>query len=110
MKVANFLPNAPSWTYRELKVYSHIRGVVSRHSGQKCLRELWDEFEVRGLYGSHQCLIMPPMHMSLYEVMQSTSEPIPIPLLQDILQRLLSALDFLHSKAGVVHCGIVAPS
>lgn len=78
---------------------------MSRHPGQKCIRELWDSFDIRGMYGSHSCLVLPPMDMSLAAMITANPVPFPVHLLKIVLRRLLLALDFLHTKAGVVHCG-----
>lgn len=46
------------------------------------------------------------MHMSLLEMMKMNPEPFDLPLLKLTLERLLTALDFLHTEAEVIHTGI----
>ncbi|KAJ6014554.1 hypothetical protein N7540_009145 [Penicillium herquei] len=43
------------------------------------------------------------MHMTLLEMMGLNPEPFDLPLLKMTLRRLLSALDFLHTEANVIH-------
>ena len=45
------------------------------------------------------------MHMDILEMMKLTGEPLNMPMLKMILGRLLTALDFLHNDANVIHTG-----
>jgi non-specific serine/threonine protein kinase len=45
------------------------------------------------------------MHMTLHEMMKLSPKPFDMPLLKMTVRRVLLALDFLHSEAGVVHTG-----
>ncbi|KAL5342495.1 kinase-like domain-containing protein [Aspergillus crustosus] len=88
LKVSTSLPDFPTATDRELK---------------SLIRELYDSFDLRGPNGSHRCVVLQPMHMTLLEMMGMNSKPFDLPLLKMTVRRLLLALDFLHSEAGVVH-------
>lgn len=46
------------------------------------------------------------MYITLLEMMSLNPKPFNMPLLKMTLRRLLLALDFLHSEAGIVHTGI----
>lgn len=69
-------------TYREVRIYEHLSKTESRHPGQGIIRELYDTFELRSPAGEHQCLVQPPMHMSVMEMMIRRGEPLSLPLLK----------------------------
>ncbi|CEL05515.1 hypothetical protein ASPCAL06633 [Aspergillus calidoustus] len=103
LKVSTSLPDFPTATDRELKVYEHLSKVESTHPGQALVRELYDSFDLHGPGGKHQCLVLQPMHMTLLEMLAMNPKPFDMPLLKMTVRRLLLALDFLHSEAGVIH-------
>ncbi|KAL4877116.1 kinase-like domain-containing protein [Aspergillus karnatakaensis] len=103
LKVSTSLPDFPSTTDRELRVYEHLSKVDSTHLGQSLIRELYDSFDLQGPGGNHRCLVLQPMHMTLLDMMGMNPKPFDLPLLKMTITRLLSALDFLHTEAGVVH-------
>ncbi|KAE8133555.1 kinase domain protein [Aspergillus pseudotamarii] len=103
LKVSTHLPDHPSATDRELRVYEHLVKVDSSHAGQSLIRELYDSFELQGPGGTHQCLVLQPMHMTLLEMMRMNPRPFNLPLLRMTVRRLLLALDFLHAEAEVIH-------
>lgn len=105
MKISTQLRRFPEKRLMELTAYDHLRKVESSHSGASYIRQLWDSFETPGPHGPHQCLIQPPMHLSVLEMMKLNPEPLNAPLLRMILIRLLKVLDFLHTEAGMVHTG-----
>lgn len=80
----------------------------SSHSGQSLIRELYDSFDIRGSVGKHSCSVLRPMHMTLLEMRGLNSRPFDLPLLKMIVWRLLLALDFLHTEAGVIHTGTLS--
>lgn len=99
------LPSFPTATDRELKIYEHLTKVNSSHPGQSLIRELYDSFDIRGPVGQHCCLVLQPMHMTLLEMMRLNTRPFDLPLLKMTVKRLLLALDFLHTEAGITHTG-----
>ncbi|KAF2459671.1 kinase domain protein [Lineolata rhizophorae] len=101
VKVSTSLPKFPTATERELKVYEHLANVKSAHPGQSLIRNLYDTFELQGIVGKHQCLVLQPMHMTVLEMMGLNSKPFNLDLLKMTLKRILLALDFLHSEAEV---------
>lgn len=70
------------------------------------IRALWDSFELAGSAGKHRCLVLQPMQMTLLDMMKLNPRPFDLPLLKMTLRRLLLALDFLHTEAGIIHTGI----
>ncbi|POR33360.1 Serine/threonine-protein kinase SRPK [Tolypocladium paradoxum] len=103
VKVSTSLPKFPTATHRELKIYEHLAKVNSAHPGQSLIRQIYDAFDLPGPVGNHQCLLQQPMHMTLLEMMRLNPKPLDLPLLKMTLRRLLSALDFLHTEAEVIH-------
>lgn len=43
--------------------------------------------------------------MAVLEMMRLNAGPFDLPLLKMTLRRVLTALDFLHTEAGVIHTG-----
>lgn len=99
------IPEFPTATERELKIYEHLSQVDSIHPGQSLIRELYDSFDLQGSAGKHHCLVLQSMHMTLLEMMRLNPRPFGLPLLKLTLKRLLLALDFLHNEAGIIHTG-----
>lgn len=105
LKVSTFVKRFPDSKYRELRIYEHLNKVNVAHPGRSLIRDLYKTFEISEPHGSHQCLVQPPMHMSIDDMMETHPEPLTVPLLKLVLKRLLTALDFLHTEAHVIHTG-----
>ncbi|KAJ9213209.1 hypothetical protein DTO166G4_5202 [Paecilomyces variotii] len=106
LKVSTSLPDYRTATDRELRVYEHLAKVDSSHPGQSLIRELYDSFDLQGPGGTHWCLILQPMNMTLLEMMRMNPRPFDLPLLKMTVKRLLLALDFLHVEAEVIHADL----
>ncbi|OBT41194.1 hypothetical protein VE00_08106 [Pseudogymnoascus sp. WSF 3629] len=106
LKVSTFLPKFPNATNRETKIYGHIAKIKSAHPGQALVREFYDSFDLQGPDVRHRCLVLEPMHMSLLEMMSPNPRPFDLRLLKMTVTRLLLALDFLHTEAGVIHADL----
>lgn len=105
LKISTQLRRFPKKRRAELTVYERLCKVESSHPGQAYVRELYDAFEVSDTHGCHQCLIQQPMHLSIFDMLRLNSEPLNEPLLREILKRLLTVLDFLHTEAHITHTG-----
>ncbi|RAL03725.1 putative protein kinase [Aspergillus ibericus CBS 121593] len=105
LKVSTYLPDYPTVIDRELRVYEHLAKLDSLHPGQSLIRELYDSFDLQGPGGTHRCLVLQPMNMTLLEMMRMNPRPFNLPLLKMTVKRLLLALDFLHAEAEVIHTG-----
>ncbi|PYH98321.1 kinase domain protein [Aspergillus ellipticus CBS 707.79] len=103
LKVSTSLPAYPTATDRELRVYEHLAKVNSSHPGQPLIRALLDSFDLQGPDGTHRCLVLQPMNMTLLDMMRMNPQPFNLPLLKMTVKRLLLALDFLHTEAEVIH-------
>lgn len=106
LKISTSLRRFPEATGREYKVYEHLSTITSSHPGQSVIRQLYNTFELEGPSGQHQCLLQPPMHMTLLQMMKLNPQPFSPPILKMTLKRLLTALDFLHTEAEVIHTGV----
>ncbi|KAI9932292.1 hypothetical protein MW887_009804 [Aspergillus wentii] len=105
--VSTALPEHPTATDRELKIYErlaqHLGQTDSMHPGQALIRELYDTFHIDGVVGKHSCLVLQPMHMTLLEMMGLNSRPFNLEILKMTMSLLLTVLDFLHTEVGIVH-------
>ncbi|KAJ5097783.1 kinase-like domain-containing protein [Penicillium angulare] len=105
-----FEPNS-SHAKREIEAYEHLKRLKSKHTGTLFVRSILDKFQLSSLDNStshsYQCLIHPPLAMSLYELRRKTPEhSLPEDLLKPALIHLLLALDFLHTEAHMIHTDI----
>ncbi|KAJ5638827.1 protein kinase [Penicillium herquei] len=94
---------------REKDVYKHIGSIKSSHTGSILVRRAIDDFEISSPDNaySYQCLVHPPLAMSLCELRhRAKGKMLPEDLLKPTLIHILLALDFLHTEAGVVHTDI----
>ncbi|KAL2854199.1 kinase domain protein [Aspergillus pseudodeflectus] len=112
LKVSTSLPDHPTATDCEVKIYEHLSKIESSHPRQGLLRELYDTFDLHVQSCNHQCLVLQPMHMTLYEMMRMNPKPFDLPLVKMTVRRLLLALDFLHCEAGTdnIMLGVEDPS
>lgn len=98
---------------RETQIYKHLASIKSNHTGSLLVRAALDDFQVPSADGSHyhQCLIHPPLAMSLFELRNKGKAKIFTEnLLKPTLIHILLALDFLHTEAHVVHTGMIIRS
>lgn len=95
---------------REKEVYKHLGNVKSSHTGSMLVRRAIDDFQISSTDNtySYQCLVHPPLAISLYELRHRTIEKVlPEDLLKLTLIHTLLALDFLHTEAKTIHTGII---
>ncbi|KAJ5682377.1 protein kinase [Penicillium macrosclerotiorum] len=91
---------------REREVYKYLRNVKSRHTGFVLVRRAIDDFQISSADNtySYQCLVHPPLAMSLCELRNRVTEKVlPEDLLKPTLIHILLAVDFLHTEAKIVH-------
>ena len=90
----------------ELNVYKHLMSVQSKHPGRHYLRSALDTFTIKGPKGEHQCIVHKPMLENTQELLgRNPSHRFTEDLLKIFLQLLLSALDYLHTDAQLIHTG-----
>lgn len=74
------------------------------------VRTALDSFQIGSPDGLYQCLIHPPLGISLFNLRnQLTAKVLPENILKLALMHILLALDFLHTEAGIVHTGMMSP-
>ncbi|KAJ5577537.1 protein kinase [Penicillium hispanicum] len=96
---------------REKKMYDHLRNVKTNHTGSILVRHALDDFQITSADSSYsyQCLVHPPLAMSLHELQNLIPEKVlPENLVKPTLIHILLALDFLHAEAHIVHTDISA--
>lgn len=90
----------------EIIVYKHLMTVRSKHPGRNYIRHALDAFTLQGPHGEHQCLVHEPMLENTQELLRrNPRHRFTEDLLRVFLQRLLSALDYLHTDAHLIHTG-----
>ncbi|KAF6824741.1 hypothetical protein CPLU01_10690 [Colletotrichum plurivorum] len=87
----------------EVKVLRYLESLDSKHPGARLVRLAEDTFEVRGRSGSHVCLVMETLGISLADIREMAGGKVPANLLKGLIYGLLLSLDYLHSVAHVVH-------
>lgn len=84
--------------------------VQSKHLGRKYLRNALDTFSLQGPNGEHHCLVHEPMLENTHELLyRNPSRRFTEELLKLFLWRLLTALDYLHTDAHIIHTGKQEP-
>ena len=90
----------------EVNIYNHLMSVKSKHPGRQRIRDALDTFTLQGPNGEHQCLVHKPMLENTQEMLRrNPTRRFTEDLLKVFLQHLLSALDFLHTDAHLIHTG-----
>ena len=91
----------------EVTVSGLVRSIDAEHPGKARLRVALDTFQIKGPYGSHQCLLFAPLGLT-YTKFRTLfpNNALNKDLLQQSLLMILLGLDFLH-QAGIIHTGIV---
>lgn len=65
-----------------------------------------DSFVINGPAGDHYCLVHEPLLISLMQTLAIFPEKtLTEDMLKQALQHILTTLDYLHSKACVIHTG-----
>jgi hypothetical protein len=98
---------------QEVAAFKHIREVLNKKSATGCggarfIRLLHKSFELDHPRSGKKnlCLVYEPMGMSLADVRKVACDGhVPLELLKPMLPYLLAALDFMHTKANMVHTG-----
>lgn len=98
---------------REIAAFQHLHEVLNNKlvadcGGARFIRLLHKSFELDHPRNSKRnlCLVYEPMGMSLADLRRVACDgQVPLELLKAMLPFLLAALDFLHTKANMVHAG-----
>ena len=91
---------------REHAAYAHLREVLKTHSESlesSLVRSSLSDFELPGVEGLHRCFVFQPLTIDLVAT-RAAVHPDEA-LFKTITFYVFRALDFLHTKAKMVHCG-----
>lgn len=93
---------------RETEIYHHLNSLnIVGHAGVKLIRKALDSFQITFAEGNFECLVHPPLGMSLYDFRtQLRAKVLPEKIVKLTLVHLLLALDYLHVVAEIVHTGM----
>lgn len=102
---------------REVAAFKHLQEVLNDKLAADCggaqfIRLLHKSFELGHPRSSKKnlCLVYEPMGMTLADLRRVGCDgQVPLELLKPMLPFLLAALDFLHTKAKMVHTGRYTP-
>lgn len=96
---------------REIAIYDRINAVKTSHAGAMLVRTALDTFQIDDAKGSYRVIVHQPLGIRLYDLRHRfTDKILPEKAVKLTLMHLLLALDYLHTEAGIVHTGMLAPT
>ncbi|KAH0606773.1 uncharacterized protein H6S33_003607 [Morchella sextelata] len=91
----------------ELSILKHIKTADPSHPGHSRILHMLDNFEHRGPNGNHVCMAFEPMgHDALVLSNKLEDYQLPVGAVQELARQLLQALDYLHTRCGVIHTNL----
>ncbi|KFY92746.1 hypothetical protein V500_04049 [Pseudogymnoascus sp. VKM F-4518 (FW-2643)] len=91
----------------EIAIYKHISKGNKSRLGYRYVRTALDSFELMNCGGKYPCLVHEPLWDSVRTLLERRGvDRLPEDLLRVILQRLLLALDYLHTDRQLIHTDI----
>lgn len=96
---------------REIDMYRLLDAVKAKHPGTTLVRKMLDNFEIQDNRGHmYPCIVHKPLGMSLEKFRSRVpNNKLPEHILKLVLIHVLIALEFLHTKANIIHCGTSRP-
>ncbi|KAI0687183.1 CMGC/SRPK protein kinase [Cytidiella melzeri] len=92
---------------KEVSALKHLKGVETRHPGATMVRHMIDEFQLADGERKYQCIVHPPLSTTVAALRRMLpNKALTMDLLKGVLKHLLTALDFLHTEAKMVHTDI----
>ncbi|TQW00462.1 protein kinase [Cordyceps javanica] len=96
-----------STSENERSIFEHISRQTKSHDGHNFIRKLLGSFTVRGVSGTHVCLVLEPLREPLWLYCRRfVGGVIPADILKILLQMILQGLDYLHSECQIIHTGM----
>ncbi len=90
----------------EIAIYKHISQGNKSRFGYRYVRTALDSFELMNRCGKHPCLVHEPLWDSIRTLLErSGRDRLTEDLLRVNLQRLLLALEYLHTDRKLIHTG-----
>ncbi|KFA77297.1 hypothetical protein S40288_01269 [Stachybotrys chartarum IBT 40288] len=91
----------------ELDIMRHVAQAQPQHKGWHFVRKPIDSFLIKSVMGTHVSLVLEPLREPLWLYRRRyIDEIIPPDILKILLQMILLALDYLHSKCHVIHADL----
>lgn len=104
MKIVRSAKNFTQTAIDEIKLLDKVRTSDIHHPGHMHVIQLLDTFTHKGPNGIHVCMVFEVLGENLLSLIRRYKHRgIPIVFVKQIAKQLLSALDFLHRKCGVIH-------
>ncbi|KAL7928707.1 kinase domain protein [Trichoderma chlorosporum] len=96
-----------TYSSREMTCWKLIATSNPSHEGIAFIRTPVDKFELKGLDGTHLCLVYEPMRETLFQFQQRVRrERLAPPLFKLFIYCLLEALNYLHTDCKIIHTDI----
>ena len=89
-----------------LRKVKETRGMKEGHLGSSLIVQLLRNFEQWGPNGKHQCLVLEALGPSLLSCIQQNREGLPMNKVKEVMSQVMQGLDFLHSRAGIIHTDV----
>ena len=90
----------------EIKLLKCIGKASTSHPGSKHVLRLVEHFEVEGPNGRHVCLSLQLLGYSLLRCYKPGQEGMPLEKVKEVMNQVMLGLDFLHTKAKIIHTDI----
>ena len=90
----------------EIKLLKCIGKASTSHPGSKHVLRLVEQFEVEGPNGRHVCLSLQLLGYSLLRCYKPGQEGMPLEKVKEVMNQVMLGLDFLHTKAKIIHTDI----
>merc|ERR1719462_494358 len=90
----------------EIKLLKCIGKASTSHPGSKHVLRLVEHFEVEGPNGRHVCISLQLLGYSLLRCYKHGQEGMPLEKVKEVMNQVMLGLDFLHTKAKIIHTDI----
>lgn len=92
----------------ELGVLKALQESNPQSCGYRHVCQLLDSFTHQGPNGTHICLVLEALSLSVLDVYRALPGAMPLPLLKRVCKHVLRALCYLHEECGIIHTGEAA--
>lgn len=107
MKIVRSAKQYTDTAVDEIKLLDKVTTSDTHHPGHEHVIQLLDTFSHEGPNGVHVCMVFEVLGENLLGLIRRYKHKgIPVVFVKQIAKQLLSALDFLHRKCGVIHTDI----
>ncbi|KAJ5930002.1 hypothetical protein N7466_005495 [Penicillium verhagenii] len=90
----------------EIRAINTLMKIPTKHRGRKYLRDAISSFRLDGPNGEHTCIVQGPTWQTIEDLRKAHCGVLPPILVKVILNRILPALDFLHTECKLIHTDI----